>query len=74
MLANALTLVARLMHTSVEHEHLIESTRLVLADRQEFDPEQTFLRMDRNRKGCITPQDIVSFMKQNASNCNLKEA
>ena len=39
MLENALSLVARIMHSSVDHEHLIESTRLVLADRPEFDPE-----------------------------------
>jgi hypothetical protein len=39
MLAEAHSLIARMMHASVEFEHLVESTRLVLAERNDFDPE-----------------------------------
>lgn len=69
-----LTAIARLMHTSVHAESLIESTRLVLADRPDFCPEQAYLRFDRDRKGGITAQDIVSFMKQNRQEYSLEQA
>ncbi len=58
------------MHTTVQQESLIESTRLVLADRSEFDPEQAFLRLDRDRKGVITHLDIMNFMKHNRQDCS----
>ena len=66
--------IARIMFTSVEYEALIESTRLVLADRHDFDPEQAVLRMDRDRKGVITAGDVVQFMRHNRQEITEAEA
>ena len=74
MLSNALSTIARMMHMSVETAHLLEATRLVLAETSTFDPEQAFLRFDRDRKAFITPKDICSFMKDNKRDFTLKQA
>lgn len=42
----------------------------MLADRPEFNPEQAFLRLDRNRKGVITSADVKAFMKHNQKDCS----
>lgn len=46
----------------------------MLADRPDFDPEQAFLRLDRDRKSIITANDVVSFMRHNRQEISEAEA
>ena len=41
-----------------------------MADRPEFDPEQAFFRLDRDRKGVITASGIKAFMRHNRQDCS----
>lgn len=48
-----------------DHELMIEKQRQYLARLEEFEPYATFVRMDRNNNGYLSPKEIYDFMKDN---------
>jgi hypothetical protein len=56
---------ASILDTCIRYERAIESTRQVLAENLEFDPEVAFFRIDRGFTTRITPSDVRKFMKEN---------
>ena len=48
-----------------DHELTIEKQRQYLGRLEEFEPYATFVRLDRNNQGFLTPNDFFNFMKDN---------
>jgi Ca2+-binding EF-hand superfamily protein len=48
-----------------DHELMIEKQRQYLARLEEFEPYATFIRLDRNNNGFLSPTEIYNFMKDN---------
>jgi hypothetical protein len=55
--------VAKLFLNLAEGEKSVEINRQVLADQLDFDPYQTFKRLDTQGKNSIDEFDIVDFLK-----------
>ena len=57
--------LAKLIQIQAENEHKLEIQRQLLAEQQEFEPYRVFKRLDRQRQGHLTIQDLTSFLNQN---------
>ena len=57
------TRLAKFFLNLAEGEKSVEITRQVLADQKEFDPYQTFIRLDKENKNYIDAFNVVDFLK-----------
>jgi hypothetical protein len=55
--------VAKLFLNLADGEKSIEINRQVLADQLDFDPYQTFRRLDTENKNYVDEFNIVDFLK-----------
>lgn len=54
-----------LFYTITRTEVEIEEQRQILAAMEDFEPSSTFSLIDSKCKGYVTPQELLSFMKNN---------
>jgi Ca2+-binding EF-hand superfamily protein len=48
------------------NEKKLEVIRQILCENQAFEPYASFIRIDRHRRGAITPENLRHFLKDNA--------
>ena len=55
-----------------EQERQIESARQILCEQPTFSPYAAFRRLDRERKGFITPEDIHYYLEDHSTTHSIK--
>lgn len=57
-------LLANYLKSIAEAEINVETTRLVLAEKKDFEPYSAFCYIDRLSKGYISPRDVIEFLEE----------
>lgn len=57
------TLLSKLIITLSRGETIVEKYRKKLANAKDFDADQIFLRLDKEKKNFINEYNIVEFLK-----------
>ena len=55
--------LAKILEAYIEGEKQIEISRLVLAEKPDFDPFVVFKKIDRHGIGYVTANDLLKFLR-----------